>query len=52
MGSRVINLFVLVAGGIMLANMLARPEGTKAFFNGIGGLWKISVNGMLGTTTR
>ena len=48
MGSRVINLFVIVAGGVMLADMVANAKGTKAFFDGIGGLWKVSVNGMLG----
>lgn len=48
MGARIINLFVIVSGGVMLADMIAHSEGTKAFFDGIGGLWKISVNGMLG----
>lgn len=44
----VINLAVFVAGGVMLANAIANPAGTNAIFNGIGNLWKISVNGMLG----
>lgn len=48
MGAKVINLFVIVAGGVMLADLIANPSGTKAFFNGIGGIWKTSVNGMLG----
>lgn len=42
------NLAVFVSGGVMLANVIANPAGTNALFNGIGNLWKISVNGMLG----
>lgn len=48
MGAKFINLFVIVAGGVMLADLISKPAGTKAFFNGIGGIWKTSVNGMLG----
>jgi hypothetical protein len=48
MGARVVNLFVIIAAGVMLADLVANPDGTKAFFNGIGSVWKISVNGMLG----
>ena len=48
MGQRVISLFVLVAGGVMLADLIANPSGTNALFNGVSGLWKTSVNGMLG----
>lgn len=44
----IVNLAVFVAGGVMLANVIANPQGTTALFNGIGNLWKISVNGMLG----
>lgn len=38
----------LIVVGIMLANAIAHPAGTKAVFDGIGGLWKTSVNGLLG----
>lgn len=48
MGARIINLAVIVAGGVMLADMIANSAGTKALFDGVGGLWKTSVNGMLG----
>lgn len=51
LGNRIINLFVIVAGGVMLADMIANAQGTTAFFNGIGSLWKISVNGMLGKSS-
>jgi len=48
MGAKIINLFVIIAAGVMLADMIANASGTSAFFNGIGGIWKTSVNGMLG----
>ena len=38
----------LIVIGIMLANAIANPKGTKAVFDGVGGLWKTSVNGLLG----
>jgi hypothetical protein len=48
MGAKVINLFVIVAAGVMLADMIANPNGTSALFNGFGNVWSTSVNGMLG----
>ena len=49
--ARIINVFVLVAIGAMLANAIAHPTGTKAIFDGIGGIWKTSINGILGKTS-
>lgn len=46
----ILNLAVIIAGGVMLANLVIHPQGTTALFNGIGNLWKTSVNGMLGKT--
>lgn len=51
MGNAVINLFVLMAMGVMLANLIVHPQGTKALFDGTANLWKIGVNGMLGKTS-
>lgn len=48
MGAKVINLFVMVAAGVMLADMIANPAGTQAFFGGLSEIWKTSTNGMLG----
>lgn len=48
MGGHVINLFVLIAAGVMLADMIANSGGTSTLFNGLANLWKIGVNGMLG----
>ena len=44
----VINLFVLIAMGVILADMIANVNGTNAMFAGVSNLWKIGVNGMLG----
>lgn len=46
--SGVINLFVIVAIGVILADLVAHADGTKAIFAGVAGLWQTSVNGMLG----
>lgn len=51
-GARIINLAVIVAGGVMLADMIANASGTKALFDGVGGLWTTSVNGMLGKASK
>jgi hypothetical protein len=50
MGQKIVNVFVIVAVGVMLADMVGNANGTSALFNGLGGLWKTSVNGMLGKT--
>lgn len=48
----VLNLAALIVMGVMLADLVipSHVQGTNALFNGIGGLWKTSVNGLLGTT--
>jgi hypothetical protein len=48
MGYQLINLGALIVIGVILANMIARPAGTKAFFDGLGKLWGTSINGLLG----
>jgi hypothetical protein len=48
MGSTLINLGVLILIGVILANILHNAAGTAAFFNGLGGLWGASINGLLG----
>lgn len=50
MGAKLINLFVIIAAAVMVADMIAKPAGTNALFNGFGNIWKTSVNGMLGKT--
>lgn len=51
MGQRIVNLAVVIVGGVMLADVIANPAGTKALFNGVGGLWSTSINGLLGKTS-
>lgn len=51
MGARIVNLFVIILVGVILADMVANASGTKAFFDGVGGVWKTGVNGMLGKTS-
>jgi hypothetical protein len=48
MAGQVVNLFVIMAFGVMLADMVANGQGTTSLFNGLAGMWKIGVNGMLG----
>lgn len=42
-----IPVITMIVGGVMLANAIANPAGTKVLIDGIGGLWKTSVNGLL-----
>jgi hypothetical protein len=51
MGYQLINLGALIVIGVIIANMIANANGTKAFFNGLGGLWGTSINGLLGKPT-
>lgn len=51
MGYQLINLGALIVIGVILANMIAHASGTQAFFNGLGGLWGKSINGLLGKTS-
>lgn len=47
-----IPVVTLIVIGIMLANAIANPKGTKVVFDGVGGLWKTSVNGLLGKAAK
>lgn len=48
MAGQIFNLLVIVAAGVMLADLVANPKGTGTIINGLQGLWSTSVNGMLG----
>jgi hypothetical protein len=45
------NLLTLIVAGVILADMIIHSSGTTAFFNGVGGLWGTSINGLLGKTS-
>jgi hypothetical protein len=47
-----IPVITLIVGGVMLANAIANPTGTKAIFDGLSGLWKTSVNGLLAVPSK
>lgn len=51
MAGHVINLFVIMAVGVILADMIGHVSGTNAMFSGVSNLWKIGVNGMLGKSS-
>jgi hypothetical protein len=51
MAGHVVNLFVIIAVGVILADMIANSQGTNALFGGMANMWKIGVNGMLGKTS-
>ena len=50
---RVINLFVIVAVGVILADLVvpSHVQGTNALISGVSSMWSSSVNGMLGNTS-
>lgn len=50
-GSVVGGAIFLILVGVILADIWAKPAGTNAVANGLGGLWKTGVNGMLGKTS-
>jgi hypothetical protein len=51
MGQKIINVFVIIVIGVMLADLVHNAAGTNALFNGLGGVWKTGVNGLLGKTS-
>lgn len=51
MVGHVMNLAVIIAVGVILADLVANVGGTNALFSGTANLWKIGVNGMLGKTS-
>jgi hypothetical protein len=53
MPSQIVNLFVIMAIGVIIAMLVgkgANTGGTQQLFSGIANLWQIGVNGMLGNT--
>ena len=50
-GQDIVNLFVIMAVGVIIADMIKNWQGTQAIFCGMAKLWTIGVNGMLGQTS-
>jgi hypothetical protein len=49
--SSIVNLLVIAAVGVIIADLVHNSDGTKAIFNGVSSIWTTSVNGMLGNAT-
>lgn len=47
----ILNLAVVIVGGVMLADLVANSSGTTALFNGVGSIWQMSINGLLGKSS-
>lgn len=47
MGRSILAVITLIVIGIMLANVIANPKGTKVIIDGFSGFWTTSVNGLL-----
>lgn len=45
------NLFVIMAAGVMIAELVAKKDETTALFQDVSKFWQIGVNGMLGKPT-
>lgn len=52
MGGQVINLLVIVAVGVIIAELVTKSTGTANLFGGLANIWAIGVNGMLGNATN
>ena len=50
MAGQVINIFVIIAAGVIIADLVmpGHVEGTNALFKGLSDLWGTGVKGMLG----
>jgi hypothetical protein len=51
MGGQIMNLFVIMAAGVMIAELVAKKDETTALFQDVSKFWQIGVNGMLGKPT-
>lgn len=51
MGGQVMNLAVIIAVGVILADLVKNGTASANLLNGMASLWKVGVNGMLGQTS-
>lgn len=51
MRSGIVAILFIIIVGVMLANIIANPRGTKVLMDGFTDFWKVSVNGMLAKTS-
>lgn len=48
----IITILFIIIVGVMLANIIANPKGSKVVFDGVTNFWKVSVNGLLATPSK
>jgi hypothetical protein len=48
----IVAILFLIIVGVMLANIIANPTGTKVVFDGFTSFWRTSINGLLGQTSK
>jgi hypothetical protein len=52
MRSGIIAILFLIIVGVMLANIVTNPTGTKVLLDGVTNFWKVSVNGLLAKSSK
>jgi hypothetical protein len=52
MGSEIAKWFSLVVVGVIIADILIHPDGTKAAANGVASILKPSYSALLGTAPK
>lgn len=52
MRSGIIAIVFLIVIGVIIANIITNPGGTKVVFDGIGNLWSTSINGLLANGSK
>lgn len=52
MRSGVFTILFIIIVGVIVANILANPKGTKTVLDGFTNFWRTSVNGLLAQTSR
>jgi hypothetical protein len=52
MGGQVVNLFVIMAIGVIIAELVSKWQGTQCLLSGLSAFWTIGVNGMLNTPSN
>lgn len=51
MVNKTFDLAGLIVAGVIVAGLVKNFQGTQVLINGISGLWKTSINGLLGSTS-
>jgi hypothetical protein len=52
MATDIVNLFVIIAVGVILADLIAHGKATGTLFCNLANVWRISISGMLGQEAK